>query len=185
MQDLWGRGRVCSGKSPLSDNSSRVCKVGSSVAHIDLVGTGLRCRARHRGCVVPSLCESDSPVHCSRVLVRFLLSRYWTTCEEANLIQRCLGEDPPVTQRKTYRRIVNDPTSDSPLLLPLAPTLLEPRKIEHWEKVRRLGLRCFLSLSGVGFLLLFWVSKQEENQDKCNREHSNGNFAEQGVVSYT
>ncbi len=80
---------------------------------------------------------------------------------------------------------MNDPTSDSPLLLPLAPTLLEPRKIEHWEKVRRLGLRCFLSLSGVGFLLLFWVSKQEENQDKCNREHSNGNFAEQGVVSYT
>ena len=112
MQDLWGRGRVCSGKSPLSDNSSRVCKMGSSVAHIDLVGTGLRCRARHRGCVVPSLCESDSPVHCSRVLVRFLLSRYWTTCEEANLIQRCLGENPPFTQRKTYRRIVNDPTSD-------------------------------------------------------------------------
>src|SRR5438094_9211966 len=99
MQDLWGRGRVCSGKSPLSDNSSRVCKMGSSVAHIDLVGTGLRCRAGHRGCVVPPLGESDARVHCSRVLVRFLLSRYWTTCYEANLIERCWVHNPALTQR--------------------------------------------------------------------------------------
>src|SRR5438552_9479504 len=114
MQDLWGRGRVCSGKSPLSDNSSRVCKVGSSVACIDVVGTGLRCRARHRGCVVPSLSESDSSVYRSSVLVRCHLSPYWTTSEKASLSQRCLGENPPSTQRKTYRRIVNDPTSDGP-----------------------------------------------------------------------
>src|SRR6266436_7258539 len=103
MQDLWGRGRVYSGKSPLSDNSSRVRKVGSSVAGIGLVGGGLRCGARYRGCVVPSLSESDSPVHRSRLLARCLLSPYWTTCEEATLIQRCLGENPPPsTQRKKY-----------------------------------------------------------------------------------
>ena len=115
MQDLWGRGREYPGKSPLSDNSSRVRKVGSSVSHIDRVGTGLRCLARHRGCVVPSLSEPDSEsVYHSSVLARYLLSPYWTTCEEATLIQRCLGENPPpsTTQRKTYRRIVNDPTSD-------------------------------------------------------------------------
>src|SRR6266436_662180 len=94
MQDLRGRGRVYSGKSPLSDNSSRVRKVGSSVADIGLVGGGLRYRARHRGCVVPSLSESDSPVYRSSVLPRCFLSPYWTICEEANRIQRCLGENP-------------------------------------------------------------------------------------------
>src|SRR5207245_8670353 len=66
------------------------------------------------------------PVHRSRLLARWLLSPYWTTCEEATLIQRCLGENlPPSTQRKTYRRVVNDPTSkgsswDRPLLCWLA-----------------------------------------------------------------
>ena len=94
MQDLRGRGPVYSGKSPLSDNSSRVRKVGSSVADIGLVGGGLRCRARHHGCVVPSLSESDSQVHRSSVPARCFLSPYWTTSEEASLVQRCLGENP-------------------------------------------------------------------------------------------
>src|SRR2546428_3058631 len=116
MPDMWGRGREYPGKSPLSDNSSRVRKVGSSVADIAPVGTGLRCRARHRGFVVP-LSESDSPVHHSSVLVQCFLSPYWATCEEATLNQRCLGENPPFTQRKTYRRIVNtrNPTTSAPI----------------------------------------------------------------------
>src|SRR5438309_6800325 len=114
MQDLWGRGRVFPGKSPLSDNSSRVRKVGSSASHVNVVGAGFRCRARHRGFVVP-LPESDSPVYHSSVPARCLLSPYWTPREEANRIQRCLEESPPFTQRKTYRRIVRSEEHTSEL----------------------------------------------------------------------
>src|SRR5207249_10489729 len=116
MQDLWGRGRVYPGKNPLSDNSSRVRKEGASVTQVNVVGTGLQCRARHRGCVVPSLSEPHSEwVYRSSVLGRYCPSHYWTTSEEANLIQRCLGENPLFTRRKTYRRIVNasNPTTSA------------------------------------------------------------------------
>src|SRR5207245_10905023 len=99
MQDLRGRRRVYSGKSALSDNSSRVRKVGSSVADIGLVGGGLRCRAHHRGRVVPSLPESDSQsVYHSSVLARCYLSPYWTASEKASLLQRCLEDNPPFQQ---------------------------------------------------------------------------------------
>jgi len=73
-------------------------RAGSSVADIGLVGGGLRCRARHRGCVVPSPSESDSPVHRSSVRARCFLSLYWTTSEEASLVQRCLEENSPFQQ---------------------------------------------------------------------------------------